>query len=481
VKGRAGNINEGPSFDQIELDTLRPAAITGVTAVPGHNAIALSWDLPTGKASPVVSTTIRRLAWGDYPSYTEPGPGYPVGPSEGDLVAIVPYPGTTFVDTIATRDIYFYTAFARDSAANYSHADMTAQAAAISYHLGDFGPAHDGYVDFEDLVVFSDCYGSSPPLNLECDIGPTSTGGVTAIPVPDDSVNFDDLMIFSMNFESVSPAKQAFGRWLDLAAGAGSASTGLVLNRAGVDAPSAGSIQRKAQGNAASAALVAEVECGYDGNRVRATVEIGGNDGSLKGISIDLAFDPTAVSPLSTGAGEILYKADHPYFIHDTRFDGRIAIDAAVLGSGRVITGDGAVVEVVFERSSDREPSIRITAVDARTVDNEPIPVRAQRARLGIHDISVAKLTVYQNYPNPFSRETLIPFALPADHDAAVEIYNAAGQLVATVDDGAFSRGSNIAVWDGADSQGRPVASGLYFYKVRGGKETVKRRMLLLR
>jgi hypothetical protein len=470
VKDRAGNVCEGLSFDEIELDTLRPAAVTGFAAAPGHNVITLSWDVPVAKASPIVSTTIRKLAWGDYPTYTGPGPGYPADPSSGDLVATVAYPETSFVDTIsagaAGRDIYLYTAFARDSASNYSPAGMTAQAQAVSYHLGDFDSSYDGYVDFEDLVVFSDCYGSSPPLNLECDIGPTSSGGITGVPVPDDSINFDDLMIFSMNFESVSPAKRVLGGLLDLA-DAGTKS-GLP------EVPSTESADE-------TVALLASIMCDFNDERGRAFVEIDGNNGSLKGMSIDLSYDPSVVAPVTCNAGEVFAKTQAPHFMHDSGSAGELTIDLAVLGRGLGVDANGAFAEIVFERLADQDPSIRIVAIDARSIENEPMPIRIERTRPGIRDVTVAELTVYQNYPNPFGPKTLIPFALPADQDAAVEIYNAAGQLVATVADGAFGRGSNIAAWDGSDSRGRPVASGLYFYKVTAGRETVTRRMLLLR
>ena len=47
-----------------------------------------------------------------------------------------------------------------------------------------------------------------------------------------------------------------------------------------------------------------------------------------------------------------------------------------------------------------------------------------------------------------------------------VEIYNAAGNLVNTLN-GPGAEGSNLAVWNGLDSQGNTVGAGLYTFKVR--------------
>ena len=84
-----------------------------------------------------------------------------------------------------------------------------------------------------------------------------------------------------------------------------------------------------------------------------------------------------------------------------------------------------------------------------------------------------------QNYPNPFNPSTTIEFSLPANTDWKLEIYNLTGQLIRN-----FSgSGSGITKieWDGADSHGREVASGVYFYKLIGNDVTLSRKMLLLK
>ncbi|MCP3988073.1 MAG: hypothetical protein GY724_03295, partial [Actinomycetia bacterium] len=43
------------------------------------------------------------------------------------------------------------------------------------------------------------------PYNNECDVGPTDTASGTGIPATDNVIDFEDLMIFALNYENVAP------------------------------------------------------------------------------------------------------------------------------------------------------------------------------------------------------------------------------------------------------------------------------------
>jgi hypothetical protein len=86
-----------------------------------------------------------------------------------------------------------------------------------------------------------------------------------------------------------------------------------------------------------------------------------------------------------------------------------------------------------------------------------------------------------QNYPNPFKAVTSIRFVLPSNERVAVRVYDLQGKLVRTLADGMFSRGPQTVSWDGRDSAGRSVGSGLYFYQLKAGKFRATKKMILLR
>ena len=86
-----------------------------------------------------------------------------------------------------------------------------------------------------------------------------------------------------------------------------------------------------------------------------------------------------------------------------------------------------------------------------------------------------------QNYPNPFNPETTISYDLSTELIVTLTIYDLSGQVIRTlVDDQAMSAGQYQSIWDGRDESGVKVASGVYFYQLRAGEFTAKKKMTLL-
>ncbi|MBD3258257.1 T9SS type A sorting domain-containing protein [candidate division GN15 bacterium] len=92
-----------------------------------------------------------------------------------------------------------------------------------------------------------------------------------------------------------------------------------------------------------------------------------------------------------------------------------------------------------------------------------------------------SRVHLAQNYPNPFNPETRIAFWLPGPQNVRLDVLNTLGQHVVTLVDGEFSPGDHQVVWDGTDSEGERVASGIYFYRLTGELITQTRKMLLLK
>ena len=97
-----------------------------------------------------------------------------------------------------------------------------------------------------------------------------------------------------------------------------------------------------------------------------------------------------------------------------------------------------------------------------------------------VSDLPV-QLLLDQNHPNPFNPQTGISFGLPAAGKVRLRIYNAQGWLVRTLVDEALSAGAYQRVWNGTDTSGRRVASGVYLYRLETPGHTLTRKMLMVK
>jgi hypothetical protein len=86
-----------------------------------------------------------------------------------------------------------------------------------------------------------------------------------------------------------------------------------------------------------------------------------------------------------------------------------------------------------------------------------------------------------QNYPNPFNPETNIEVQLPENGWTVLKVYDILGRDVKTLVNREMPAGSHILVWDGANSEGRPVPSGVYIYRLTTSKFVSVRKMILVR
>ena len=90
-------------------------------------------------------------------------------------------------------------------------------------------------------------------------------------------------------------------------------------------------------------------------------------------------------------------------------------------------------------------------------------------------------LMLHPNFPNPFNPETTIRYEMPDGGSVYLAIYNQLGQKVRTLVNASQAPGIHSVTWDGRDSAGGQVASGVYLYFLRSGTFSQSRKMLLLR
>ncbi|RKU05506.1 hypothetical protein C6501_19835 [Candidatus Poribacteria bacterium] len=96
------------------------------------------------------------------------------------------------------------------------------------------------------------------------------------------------------------------------------------------------------------------------------------------------------------------------------------------------------------------------------------------------------KTVLLPNFPNPFNPETWIPYDLAQDTDVNISIYNLKGEIIRKLNIGYQAAGTyrtknRAAYWDGRNSAGEFVASGVYFYSLNTGPVKAIRRMTILK
>ena len=88
---------------------------------------------------------------------------------------------------------------------------------------------------------------------------------------------------------------------------------------------------------------------------------------------------------------------------------------------------------------------------------------------------------LHPNYPNPFNPVTTISYDLPQDVYVELTVYNMLGEKVTTLVKGNQPAGYYNVEWDGRNSQGRIVSSGMYFLRISAGSYCKTNKMVFVR
>jgi len=91
-----------------------------------------------------------------------------------------------------------------------------------------------------------------------------------------------------------------------------------------------------------------------------------------------------------------------------------------------------------------------------------------------------SKFRLLPNYPNPFNRATWIAYDLPEDGYVELSVYNMIGEKISTLVDGLQEAGSYQFPWQGVDSKGKTLPSGIYFIRIQSGLQHEVRKMILV-
>lgn len=90
------------------------------------------------------------------------------------------------------------------------------------------------------------------------------------------------------------------------------------------------------------------------------------------------------------------------------------------------------------------------------------------------------KFELAQNYPNPFNPVTNIRYQLAQAGAVQLVVFNALGQRVVTLMQTNQTAGAYTVQWNGKDTSGNELPSGIYFYRLKAGPQQAERKMILI-
>ena len=120
--------------------------------------------------------------------------------------------------------------------------------------------------------------------------------------------------------------------------------------------------------------------------------------------------------------------------------------------------------------------SLRLAAIGAKNKYNITTDVPNSD-----NNIMPGSFELFQNFPNPFNPSTIIRFTLKKHHNVNLSIYNILGKKVINLVEEKLPAGMHSIEWNGVDFNNSPVSSGIYFYRLSVGDNSMTRKMTLLK
>lgn len=101
-----------------------------------------------------------------------------------------------------------------------------------------------------------------------------------------------------------------------------------------------------------------------------------------------------------------------------------------------------------------------------------------------IDDLNIQStgLTLFQNFPNPFSSKTSIIISNEKNiEDFNISIYDIKGRNLKTLQKGFLAKGKHTFIWEGENANNHNLPSGVYLCKFTNRDKSEVRKMILIR
>jgi hypothetical protein len=201
----------------------------------------------------------------------------------------------------------------------------------------------------------------------------------------------------------------------------------------------------------------------YNGGQLR--IQLPENTSAGQIIFTDLNYDIINVSGASSSAQRFVLVNE----------DSVIGVKAYTFGSFGGALDSVFVINVNLNTETDYSQGLQV-----RFYDQEGKEILAGTALLKITPVP-ARYALGQNYPNPFNPTTTIRFELPVDAHTRIAIYDLLGREIVQLANKPLRAGYHQVVWQGRDTFGNAVPSGMYFYRMEANGFSRTRKMVFLK
>jgi len=191
--------------------------------------------------------------------------------------------------------------------------------------------------------------------------------------------------------------------------------------------------------------------------------------------SLEAGFDGEILtvdySPANDGASDEVTVEMHNG--HNERFENAlIKVAMPADASGYTVEG-GHLLQV----DATGEPAVCYINVDLRSWRDQTVVVTADYSSPAPDLPGAPRLL--GAFPNPFNPRTEIGFELDSPENCRLTIFDLRGREVAFLVQGHLAAGRHTAVWNGTDSLGRAMPSGIYLASLRAGSFSATRKLTL--
>ena len=214
----------------------------------------------------------------------------------------------------------------------------------------------------------------------------------------------------------------------------------------------------------------------YQNSKLGISIEYGG---PVRGIELELEFDPEMVNILSTG----LSKIQDEVMVTSKRIeDGKLKVVVANLNSGVIEGDDNSYLNIPLQFNGNDYQVSTVSLKDIKIAGADGNIIRSL-SRTESSDIKAipVNFALQQNFPNPFNPSTEIRFDLPENDHVTLAVYNMMGQKIKTLASRNMTPGYHSIIWNGTNDSGAKVATGMYFYSINTKNFQSIKKMLFLK